>query len=214
MPLPTGIEADRVEAADKIIEMGNASITKPTRAGFTTSGVLAAERRRLKTLVVAPTRNILTKTVRETVEKWGGVPCDIPGHGMCKYIQELTEDDPLLKELPIPIKDRCADCEEYETCPITEIERVEHFTTVTITYSKLESVMLSSSETAEFIKEQLADVDLIILDEAHLLSFPSLPQVDFGKIITIPEKYGSLRNVRNNTSSSLKKYGTLLLTFK
>jgi hypothetical protein len=197
MPLPKGIEADRVEAADKILEIGNVAITKPTRVGFTTSEVIAAERRRLKTLVLAPTRNILTKTVRETVEKSGGFPCDIPGHGMCKYIQELTEDDPLLKELPIPIKDRCADCDEYETCPITELERVEDFTTATITYSKLESVMLSSSNSSEFIREQLADVDLVILDEAHILSFPSLPQVDFGKIIMVPEQYGSLRNVRN-----------------
>ena len=116
---------------------------------------------------------------------------------MCKYVKELTEKDPLLKELPIPIKDRCADCDEYETCPITELERVEDFTTATITYSKLESVMLSSSNSSEFIREQLADVDLVILDEAHILSFPSLPQVDFGKIIMVPEQYGSLRNVRN-----------------
>jgi hypothetical protein len=93
---------------------------------------------------------------------------------------------------------RCADCDEYETCPVTELERTEDFTTATITYSKLESVMLSSSETAEFIRGQLADVDLIILDEAHLLSFPSLPQVDFGKIVAVPEQYGSLRRVRNN----------------
>jgi len=205
MPLPTGIEADRVEAADKILKMGNVAVCKPTRAGFTTSGVIAAERRRVKTLVIAPTRNILTKTVRETVEKWGGVPCDIPGHGMCKYIQELTEKDPLLKEIPIPIKDRCADCEEYETCPITEIERIEDFTTATMTYSKLESVMLSSSESAEFIREQLADVDLVILDEAHLLSFPSLPQVNFDKHIPIPMQYGTLRKVNDKWCAFLSE---------
>jgi len=170
-------------------------VCKPTRAGFTTSAVLAAERSRQKTLVVAPTRNILGKTVRETVKRSGGVPCNIPGHAVCKYVQEKIKDDPLLKELPIPIDERCADCDLYETCPVTEIERVGDFTTATITYSKLESVMLSSSDSAKLIRERLADVDLVILDEAHLLSFPSLPQVDFGKVIHVPEQYGSLKKV-------------------
>lgn len=165
IPLPAGIDANRVEAADKILKMGNVAVCKPTRAGFTTSAVIAAERRKLKTLVVAPTRNILTKTVRETVERSGGVPCDIPGHGFCKYVQELTKNDPLLEKLPIMMKDRCDGCDEYETCPITEIERIDHFTTVTITYPKLESVMLSSSNSSNLIRAQLADVDLIIFDE-------------------------------------------------
>ena len=88
MPYPEGIDPTRVEAADKILRMGNVAVCKSTRAGFTTSAVIAAERRELKTLVVAPTRNILTKTVRETVEKIRGTPCNIPGHKGCKYVQE------------------------------------------------------------------------------------------------------------------------------
>jgi superfamily II DNA or RNA helicase len=105
MPLPKGIEADRGEAADKILKMGNVAVCKPTRAGFTTSEVIAAKRRVLKTLVIAPTRNILTRTVRETVERVGGLPCDIPGHNQCKYVQKRIKNDPLLKKLPIMIKD-------------------------------------------------------------------------------------------------------------
>ena len=37
--------------------------------------------------------------------------------------------------------------------------------------------------------------DLIILDEAHLLSFPSLPQVDFDKYVVIPEEFRALRRI-------------------
>jgi hypothetical protein len=194
-PIPEGIDADRVEAADKIIEMGKVAVCKPTRSGFTTSAVIAAERRGLKTLVVAPTRKILTETVRGTVVEAGGIPCDIPGHNQCKFIREMIDKDPLLAELPLIFTDRCEGCEDYDKCPITEIERTEEFTTATITYSKLESLMLSSSDSSEFIKERLNDVKLVILDEAHLLSFPSLPQVDFDKYVAIPERYGTLRFV-------------------
>jgi superfamily II DNA or RNA helicase len=103
-PYPAGIDASRVDAADKILKKGNVAVCKPTRAGFTTSAVIAAERRELKTLVIAPTRNILSQTVRKTVEKVGGLPCDIPGHNQCKYIQEIIKKDPLLKHLPIMMK--------------------------------------------------------------------------------------------------------------
>ena len=195
--LPEGIDGRRVGASDSIIKMGNVAVCKPTRSGFTTSAVIAAERRGMKTLVVAPTRNILNRTVRGTVEMMGGTPCGIPGHSQCRYIKELIEKDPLLKELPIVIKDRCEDCEDYCTCPITEIERIDDFTTATITYSKLESVMLSSSNSSEFVRERLADIDLLIFDEAHLLSFPSLPLVDFETHILIPAQYGSLRMVHD-----------------
>lgn len=49
--------------------------------------------------------------------------------------------------------EKCDSCEHYDTCPVTEIERVDDFTTATITYAKLEAVMLSSSDSAAFIKE-------------------------------------------------------------
>lgn len=194
-PLPEGIDAERVRAADKILKMGNVSVCKPTRAGFTTSAVFAAERLGLKTLVVAPTRKILNRTVRKTVEKNGGRPCNIAGNIACKYIQEIIKKDPLLEQLPLMKEEKCDSCENYDKCPVTEIERVDDFTTATITYAKLEAVMLSSSDSAAFIRERLADVDVIILDEAHLLSFPSLPQVDFDKYVVIPEEFGALRMI-------------------
>jgi hypothetical protein len=191
--LPANIDTDRVNAADKILDIGDISVCKPTRAGFTTSAVIAAERKGLKTLVVAPTRNILNKTVREIVKKMDGKPCYIPSNRVCKYVREEIRKDPLLEELPIMKEHSCDECEEYDECPLSEIERAEDFTTACITYAKLEAVMLSSSDNAEFIRNQLSDVDYVILDEAHLLSFPSLPQVDFDKYILIPDQYRALR---------------------
>ena len=194
-PLPEGMDTDRVKAADKILKMGNVAVCKTPRAGFTTSAVIAAERWDLKTLVIAPTRNILSKTVRKTVQNNGGRPCGIAGNITCKYLQEIIKKDKLLAELPLVKGEKCDDCEHYDTCPVTEIERVDDFTTATITYAKLEAVMLSSSDDAQFIRNQLSDVDLVILDEAHLLSFPSLPQVDFDKYVVIPEEFRALRRI-------------------
>lgn len=193
-PLPEGIDANRVQAANKILKLGNVAACKPTRAGFTTSAVIAAERLELKTLVIAPTKNILNKTVRQTVERNGGKPCGIAGNIACKYVQEIIKKDPLLEQLPLTKEEKCDSCKYYDKCPVTEVERVVNFTTATITYAKLEAVMLSSSDSAAFIRERLADIDVIILDEAHLLSFPSLPQVDFDKYVVIPEDFGALRD--------------------
>jgi hypothetical protein len=198
-PLPPDIDVRRVEAADQILGSGDVALTKATRAGCTTSAIIAAERRGLKTLLVAPTRNILTKTVKETVERMGGSICDIPGHSLCKYVQEIYEKDDLMKQLPIPTRD-CGDCSDYWTCPITEIERIEDFTTGTMTYAKLESVMLSSPNAAETIIQKLSDTDLVILDEAHILSIPTPPQVPFGRTLAVPQKYGSLRRVYDRFS--------------
>ena len=196
-PLPDGIDADRVSAADKILKMGNVAVCKPTRAGFTTSAVIAAERRGLRTLIVAPTRNILNRTVRLTVRRNNGIPCDIPGNRICRYVQEQIQKDPLLEQLPIMKDAKCDDCEDYDRCPVTEIERVNDFTTACITYAKLESVMLSTSDSSKFIREQFASIDVIVLDEAHLLSLPNLPQVDFDKHIAIPDQYCSLKMLHN-----------------
>lgn len=196
-PLPPGIDPDRVEAADKILKTGNVAVCKPTRAGFTTSAVIAAERGGLRTLIVAPTRNILNRTVRLTVQRNNGIPCDIPGNRVCRYVQEQIQKDPLLEQLPIMKDVKCDDCENYDGCPVTEIERVNDFTTACITYAKLESVMLSTSDSSKYIREQFASIDVIVLDEAHLLSFPNLPQVDFNKYVLIPDQYRSLKMLHN-----------------
>ena len=59
-----------------------------------------------------------------------------------------------------------------------QIERIDNFTVVTMTYSKLEAIIMSEEESKR-IGNKLEDIDLVIFDEAHTISFPSLPQVDF-----------------------------------
>jgi len=129
-----GIDSDRVDAVDVILDQGDTAVYKVPRAGFTISAIIAAHRRGLKILIVSPTRKIASSTVQGTVEDIGGVYCNIPGNQSCKYVQELIKKDRFLKEMPIP-KGDCSKCEEYQTCPVTEIERIDDFTVATMTLS-------------------------------------------------------------------------------
>jgi len=191
LPLPEGIDSARIDAVDTILALGNVAVSKATRAGFTTSVIIAAHRRGLKILIISPTKKILSRTVRLTVEKVGGVYCNIPGNQSCRYVQEKIQQDQFLEEIPVPTE-KCCECDGYETCPVTEIERIDNFTVATMTYAKLEAMMLSETAVPNKISHKFEDIDLVIFDEAHVISFPSLPQVDFDEQVTIPEKFGEL----------------------
>ena len=194
--LPRDIDTKRVDAVDAILEQGDVAVCKATRSGFTTSAIIAAHRQGLKILIVSPTKKMLSTTVRETVKKIGGVYCNIPGNQSCKYVKEAIEKDEFLAEIPIP-KDRCSKCDEYSICPVTAIERIKSFTVVTMTYSKLEAIIMSEKESKR-IGDKLSDIDLVIFDEAHTISFPNLPHVDFDKHIVIPDwEYHAITGVYN-----------------
>ena len=217
------IDSDRVDAVDVILDQGDTAVYKVPRAGFTTSAIIAAHRRGLKILIVSPTRNIASSTVQGKVGIIGGVYCNIPGNQSCKFVQELIKKDRFLKEMPIP-KGDCSKCNDYQTCPVTEIERIDDFTVLTMTYAKLEALMMSEKEI-ERIGDKFADIDLVILDEAHTISYPRLAEVDLDKHVTIPnwlqyaingvykefcilrtEHWDQLSNIRNMTESNPDRY--------
>jgi hypothetical protein len=183
-PLPVGLDSARVDAVDAILELGDVAVCKTTRSGFATSAIIAAHRRGLKMLIVSPTRKIAYSTVKSMVDLIGGVHCNIPGNQSCKFVKEKIEKDEFLREIPIP-KGKCSECDDYATCPVTEIERIGNFTVVTMTYAKLEAITMSGKESKKFGK-RLKDIDLVIFDEAHTISYPRLPQVDCDKHIVIP----------------------------
>jgi hypothetical protein len=68
--------------------LGDVAVCKTTRAGATTSLILAAYRKGLKILVVSPTRKIGLTTIKDTVDRIGGVYCNVPGNQSCKYVRE------------------------------------------------------------------------------------------------------------------------------
>ena len=222
IPRADWIDSDRVDAVDVILDQGDTAVYKVPRAGFTTSVIIAAQRRGLKILIVSPTRKIASSTVEGKVGIVGGVYCNVPGNQSCKFVQQMIKEDRFLKEMPIP-KEDCSKCNDYLTCPVTEIERID-FTVATMTYAKLEALMMSEKEI-ERIGDKFADIDLVILDEAHTISFPTLAQVDLDKEVTIPnwlqyaingvykkfcilrtEHWEQLSNIKNLTESNPDRY--------
>lgn len=194
VPLPMWIDSDRVDAIDP----NDIAVCKTPRSGFTTSAIINAHMQGLKVLIVSPTKRLLDDTVRKAVERIGGIYCPIPGNQACIHVRRRIEKDRFLSEIPIP-RGKCSKCDMYETCPITEIERITNPTVIGMTYAKLEGIMMSTKET-ERIGERLGDIDLVIFEEAHVISFPKLPKVDFDVDITWPEEFDVMLGLKGKPS--------------
>ncbi len=181
-----------IEAAQDIILGGSCAISKPVRAGFTTSGIIACERKGWHLLVLAPTNRIL----KETVAKASGTAIRVPGNRECTKLQQVIEKNPVLKQLPLPLPD-CDECSLSKRCPVLEITRKKDFNTAGLTYAKLEALMLSKSERSKKILKKLARAEVILLDEAHILSLPSATSVKAYERINIPSGYLSLSRIHD-----------------
>jgi hypothetical protein len=193
------IESDRVDAAD----VSDIAVCKTPRSGFTTTAIKEAHRNGHKVLIVSPTKRILDDTVRNTVEEIGGVYCSIPGNQSCIHVRRKIETDRFLSEIPIP-RGKCSDCGSYEFCPVTEIERISDFTVVGMTYAKLEAITMSKKE-AERVGKKLADIDLVLFEEAHTISFPELPKLDLDTNITWPKEFGFVLKLKKKQKPALFK---------
>lgn len=88
-----------VRSAEEIIEVGSCAVSKPIRAGMTTSTVLACERRGWPLLVLAPTRRIL----KETVAKASCGAVRVPGNSECPSIESDLKKNPILRQLPLTL---------------------------------------------------------------------------------------------------------------
>lgn len=183
-----------IKAAEKIIESGSCAVSKPIRAGMTTSTVLACERRGWPLLVLAPTVRILT----ETVSKASSNAVRVPGNSECKLIEPDLKKTPVLAQLPLAVED-CETCHEFEECEVVAILRAEDSNvmvlTLVLTYSKLEALMLSIGKTAKKIRKKLSRAKVIMMDEAHVLSLPPAVRVRAFASVNIPEKYTALERI-------------------
>jgi hypothetical protein len=184
------IDTDRVGAVDAT----NIAVCKTPRSGFTTSAIITAHRQGLKVLIVSPTKRLLDDTVQKAVEEIGGIYCNIPGNQSCICVSQKIQADRFLREIPIP-KGKCSECDSYEDCPVTEIERVSNPTVVGMTYAKLEGIMMSKKE-AERIGKRLVDIDIVIFEEAHTISFPELPKVNFDINIVWPKEFDVMLSLK------------------
>ena len=179
-----------VRAAEKIIESGSCAVSKPIRAGMTTSTVLACERRGWPLLTLAPTRRIL----KETIAKASSGAVRIPGNSECPLIEPDLKKNPILRQLPLTLPD-CQKCNASEWCDVLAILRAEEPSVMALTYAKLEALMLSRGKVAKEILAKISRAEVVMMDEAHVLSLPPAVSVRSFASLKIPGKYKALDRV-------------------
>ena len=179
-----------IDAVKAIIDKGSCAVSKPVRGGFTTSCVIACKERNERLLILAPTSRIL----KETVSNASAGNIRIPGNIECPLIKESVRYNQILAKLPLFLPN-CDECNASDWCYVREIHRAKDFLTVSLTYAKLEALMVSVGPTASEIRRKISTADVVFLDESHQLSLPNLVTVKISKTLNVPSKYRSLRNV-------------------
>ncbi len=148
-------------------------LDKTTRAGGTVS--LSSEsiaRKELFTLVCRTNENIIKAGIKDTQTVVGHAinVLHIARNSFCPKIQELTTKYPAILKIgfiPLPNCDEC----HISDCPIraayeTPLDQVDGFS---LTYAKLQSLILAANKKANEIVNRLLQSRNIILDEAHFL---------------------------------------------
>jgi len=180
----------RVRAAEEIIESGSCAVSKPIRAGMTTSTVMACEQRGWSLLVLAPTRRIL----QETVAKASSGAVRIPGNSECPLIEPDLKKNPILRQLPLTLPD-CQKCDASGWCEVLAILRADDPSVMALTYAKLEALMLSRGKTAREVLAKISRADVVMMDEGHVLSLPPAVSVRAFALLKIPDKYKMLNKI-------------------
>ena len=188
------INPELVAAASEVLKSGSCKVFKSTRAGFTTSAVLAAMEAGKPILVLSPTGKILSETVMKASK---GRAIIVPANSFCPILQKLILYDRFLAKIPLPLPD-CQDCNQMGKCPVTEILEADKPPVISLTYAKVNALMLSKSDIARQIKHKLSQVDVVLLDEAHVISLPSAARVQAFYCVPIPEGYPILTKVGQN----------------
>jgi hypothetical protein len=188
------IDPELVAAASKVLKAGSCKVYKSTRAGFTTSVVLAAMEAGKPILVLSPTVKILSETITKASR---GRAILVPANSFCWILQDLVKQDRFLAKIPLPLPD-CQDCPSMGKCPVTEILEADKPPVISLTYAKMNALMLAKSEIARQIKHKISQVDAVLLDEAHAISLPSAARVQAFYCVPIPEGYPVLTEISQN----------------
>lgn len=184
------IDPLRLDAAKKIMDCGTFKVYKSTRSGLSSSAVMATVKNAKKILVIAPTRRILEETVRNA--SFGNSVQVLP-NCFCLKQRDQIEQDGFLTRLPFPLP-KCEECGNINRCPVTKILQSD-CAVIAITYRKLEALMLSQSEVAKKILEKISHVDVVLLDEAHTISLPTVVRIPVFSEVEIPDGYAKLRKI-------------------
>jgi hypothetical protein len=181
-----------LDAVGKVLSGPSAVVYKPTRVGFTYSSEILALAEKRNMLLVAPTNKIGDESVQQVAP--GSIK--IYGHSACKKLQELTNKDPFMKNLPLHLPKDCP-CGKYPDCDYTD-SWYGSTKVRTVTTDKIVSLAMSDTNEATLIKEQLGNLHWLIIDESHLLCMDKEVVVDVDhKHIDVPHLIPRARRNRS-----------------
>ncbi|MCJ7445114.1 MAG: hypothetical protein MUO26_11425, partial [Methanotrichaceae archaeon] len=176
------LDPAKIAAAEAIVTGPSGIITKATRCGFTTSGTAALDELEIPALIVTPTNKIRESTVSQATSSF----LPVLAHRNCERVKKKLEEDPFLENLPIPIPD-CLDCGEMSDC-LVFAARCDFAMTTSMTYSKLQTLMLTDSRESQEIRNALQDrVKAVIFDESHVIGRGNVASIEYDASIRIPE---------------------------
>ncbi|NLH22345.1 MAG: hypothetical protein GX463_09295 [Methanothrix sp.] len=99
-------------------------------------------------------------------------------------------------------------------CVVTKIIEADKPPVVSLTYAKLNALILSKSEIARQIKHKLAQAEIVLLDEAHEVALPSAARVQAFYSVPIPEEYKMLTEISQRWVDFCNKNLELLTILK
>ena len=154
----------------------SALIYKTTRAGFTTSSLISAKLLGKKVLIVEPTHGIRENTINKVP---GLKHVSILPNKKCLRLMKKFAEDPELEKLFYSLPG-CDECSLNENCEVTEFLRSTDYDVVSVTYKKIEALILSNSKLSNKILDKLNnEIDIIILDEAHILNYSDNIKINY-----------------------------------
>lgn len=203
----------RTQLAYDIIYLNNGvyKISKDTRAGVTTSmqGVCLEEH--IPYIIIEPTNSIIRDTNIRDVKRIFNKPdakiVHIPSNFECIINKELIAENANYGFLDyLLVGDTCSKCEHFNVCPLTEIQRVEEFDAVSLTYDKLVAMKLSSDlyleSTVAASYYKINEVKVRILDEVHDLAFDRMTTLPFMDV-----SYEHINLFKKKIINAEKEYG-------
>lgn len=195
-----------IQAGHEVLKQGSCCLYKNTRDGVTTTLTISAMEEEKQFLIVSPTNNIFNTVNRASA----GQNVRIAANSFCSKLSEEVKKDKFLAKLPLPLPEKCNECNQYGKCEVTKIITSD-MPVIEITYMKLEKIMLSESIVAMEIRNILAKSKVILLDEAHTIALPQAATIPIGFTLNIPSEYIALKDIMAIYSKLCTTYGEEIL---
>ena len=116
------INPDMIKAVDTLLNGDSYMVSKPVRAGVTTSLIIAAEKKHKTMLYLAPTNKIIMETVVNAAKMANieNLSIRVPANKECSQLQKEISNNKILQQLPLSLPN-CSKCNNLIECRVKDI---------------------------------------------------------------------------------------------